>query len=175
MPILSFLCSFTCLFYLQEDFYELLGCNLTDDFPTLKAALRNKQLQCHPDKCQLLSAGEQDNRKSQFHALERAWRVLENLASRQRYNAILTQTRLQEKSVGRPIQGEVDWHDFEPAADVDSPESVDPEEVFSHPCRCGGEYLLEGVAVIGRMSYAYCCQCSLVVKVIYPTNIKCAY
>ncbi len=158
----------------MENFYDVLGCNVADTEAELKAALRREQLLCHPDKCVGLSPEARETQNERFHMLSRAWKVLGNPDNRRRYNAILTQAKLQERGAGRPIQETVSWDDFVASDEQEHPggdvATIDPEEVYVHPCRCGGEYLLEGVAALSRMNYAYCCQCSLAVKVTYPNK-----
>nr|CDS31604.1 ring finger protein 113a [Hymenolepis microstoma] len=131
---------------------------------TLKAAVRAGQLECHPDKCVHLSDGEQTERRGHFEALIRAWRVLECDESRKRYDAALRQARLLY-STSAPVHCTLDFSDLSSGE-----EEIDPEEVYTAPCRCGGEFILEGVAALARIPYAHCFQCSLVARVVYTSE-----
>ncbi|VDD82387.1 unnamed protein product [Mesocestoides corti] len=148
-----------------ENFYHLLGCEPTDDTATLKAALRTKQLQCHPDKCASLPPDQQSFRRSLFDALSRAWQALGDTECRKRYDAILRQAQLQESAgPSCPVQCEIPWSAF---LEDDDPK-IDPSEIYAVSCRCGGEFIIEGIAALARKPYAYCFQCSLVAKISYP-------
>lgn len=128
-------------------------------------------MECHPDKCAHLSGEEQAERRARFEALTRAWKVLGGdddcgEESRKRYDAILRQARLLY-STSAPVHCTLSFSDLSPGDGVGGDE-INPEEVYSAPCRCGGGFVLEGVAAIARIPYAYCYQCSLVAYVVYP-------
>lgn len=148
--------------FLQEDYYELLGCDQSADTAQLRIAVRKGQLECHPDKCVHLSLEEQTERRGRFEALTRAWRILEEEESRKIYDAALRQAQLMY-STSAPVQCTLNFSDIS-----NGEEEIDPQEVYTAPCRCGGEYILEGVAALARIPYAHCFQCSLVASVVYP-------
>ena len=140
----------------------------------LKAALRAKQLECHPDKCVGLTVEERLKRREHFEMLIRAWKVLGDSGNRQRYDAALRQALLQQDA-SAPIHCTLAWSDFT----MDDSEHemnkgnatlvpVHPDTVYVAPCRCGGDFILEGVAALARIPFAHCFQCSLVARVTYP-------
>ncbi|VDM24687.1 unnamed protein product [Hydatigera taeniaeformis] len=154
-----------------EDYYAILGCEATEDVAKLKAALRSQQLECHPDKCLDLAVEEQARRRARFEALGRAWCVLGDVESRRRYDAAMRQARLQQ-AASAPLHCNIPWTEFKASHGNDVGNDIhtviDPAEIYFSPCRCGGEFTLEGVAALAQIPYAYCFQCSLVALVSYP-------
>ena len=138
--------------------------------------LRAKQLECHPDKCEGLTTEERLNRREHFEMLVRAWQVLGNAESRQRYDAALRQAHLQQFATA-PIHCTLSLTDFTVCNSngeaigekVGSHVSMDADVLYVAPCRCGGDFILEGIAVLARIPFAHCFQCSLVARVSYPS------
>ncbi|THD20063.1 Ring finger protein 113a [Fasciola hepatica] len=145
---------------LMEDLYEILGCPETASEEEVKACVKAARLQYHPDR----SGGGNPVTNEQFRAIERAWAVLKSPDLRKRYDCVRAQNRLMEHSAGAPIQSELDLNEFTFEANTDRPNSPDSplDGLYWAPCRCGGTYMLESVAVCCKAPFVPCSDCSLV-------------
>ncbi len=143
----------------MENLYEILGCSPSATADEIRDAYQKQILRLHPDKLQQYEADmtdcEREEKLHQYHAANRAWKVLGDANCRKEFDASWKQRTLAQLW---PVQDDVEFEDFD--FDVDS-------SSYSHACRCGGEYRLTESDATFRVDYVCCAFCSLCVKVVY--------
>ncbi|XP_061578576.1 dnaJ homolog subfamily C member 24 [Cololabis saira] len=109
------------------DLYEVLGASPSDSVQQLRHRYQQLALQYHPDR---LGGGSSETESAvrKFLEVDAAWKILGDQNSRRLYDL---QRRAQELKQDRPVDSTVSLEDMT----WDGGEGV-----FSHTCRCGGQF-----------------------------------
>ncbi len=127
--------------------YEVLGVAENARTEDIKDAYKAVLLVVHPDKIRNGGGG------GAFLAVQRAWSVLRDEASRAAYDRELARRRLLKIHVSEVVE----------AASMAFSEE---DESLSHPCRCGGSYRLAQGDVEASMLVVQCSNCSFNIEVV---------
>jgi diphthamide biosynthesis protein 4 len=125
--------------------YSALSVQPTASAAEIRAAYASLALSAHPDK-----AG---GSASAFQALQAAYAVLRDEASRAEYDATLTSETVR---VALPICEEVPLLEFRQRADG----------ARVHPCRCGDAFVLTQADASAGVNVLTCGGCSLHIKAV---------
>lgn len=127
------------------DHYEVFGLTSKSSQDEIKKRHQELLLRFHPDKqtqteSRKPSSSSLENfptsLEDRFHILETSWKVLRDPVTRQKYDAQRTQKdKLQDHPIGEVVRLN------EMTEEVDDGEEGGVVS-WSHPCRCGGEYVL---------------------------------
>lgn len=133
----------------MENLYDILGCSEDATLEVIKQKYQKLALTYHPDKNLDTTCSDK------FVQIKKAWEILSDEKLRQEYNI-----RWQQRKVAQsyPIQNEVNIEEF------DEEES---ECCMTHPCRCGGFYVLTENDVKFHYDIVCCDTCTLSIKIIY--------
>lgn len=145
----------------MDDFYKTLGCNKDATHFEIKQLVQRARLRFHPDK-------NLDKSSDEFINIEKAWFILQCPERRRIYDNMLTQNEIMFGLSGFPIQGEVCISNF----NKEEIDSDDCTTVYWTPCRCGGSFVIDQMAVLCFCKYAKCTDCSLTVSVVYPPKLN---
>lgn len=127
------------------DHYEVFGLPMNCSQDEIKKRHQELLLRFHPDK-QSVTESQKPSPSSlekltmsledKFHLLETSWKILRETESRQMYDA---QRNQKDKLQDHPIGDVVRLSEMTEEEDEEEGGGV---VTWSHPCRCGGEYLL---------------------------------
>jgi len=145
-------------FQVKRNLYEILGCDKTTPFETLKDNYRKLLVKLHPDKSNLSSS------TAACAELNKAWSVLKDSDSKKTYDEQIEQY---------DIDAEVTIFETLNISDLENNEK---EETFSYRCRCGGMFLVPKSMVVNvdeiEPLLFPCDDCSLFIKIMLPnTNV----
>lgn len=139
----------------KKDLYQILGCDKTTPFETLKDNYKKLLLKVHPDKSVLSSSAA-------CAELNKAWSVLKDSDLKKKYDEEIEQS---------DINTEVTIFDYLNISDLENNET---EDTFSYKCRCGGKFLVPKSMVVNvdqTESLLFPCDdCSLFVEVMLPNS-----
>ena len=125
------------------DHYKVFGLSENSNQDEIKKRHQELLLKFHPDK-QTQTESRKPSSSSletvsatleeKFHILETSWKVLRDPVTRKQYDARRIQKdKLQNYPIGEVVRWSEMTEEDEEEGEVGS---------WSHPCRCGGEYLL---------------------------------
>jgi diphthamide biosynthesis protein 4 len=139
--------------------YEILGCDKTTPFETLKDNYKKRLFKVHPDKSILSSSS------AACAELNKAWSILKDPDLKKKYDEQIEQS---------DINTEVTIYDYLNISDLENDEI---EDTFSYRCRCGGQFLVPKSMVITvdqtEPLLFPCDDCSLFIEVMLPnTNVS---
>ncbi|XP_071809610.1 dnaJ homolog subfamily C member 24-like [Asterias amurensis] len=135
--------------------YSILGAKPDASYKELKACYQKAILQCHPDKLpRSVSEEDRSAAKQQFSKVDMAWRTLCNDASRKAYDVTQTEQKLRKPF---PVNEQVFLEDMEWQED---------DEVYTHACRCGGEYIANDNDVEQNYLIISCNTCTLSIQLV---------
>ncbi|XP_026814450.1 alkylated DNA repair protein alkB homolog 8-like isoform X1 [Rhopalosiphum maidis] len=142
-----------------KDLYEILGCDKTTSFETLKDNYKKRLFKVHPDKSILSSSS------AACAELNKAWSILKDPDLKKKYDEQIEQS---------DINTEVTIYDYLNISDLENNEI---EDTFSYRCRCGGQFLVPKSMVITvdqtEPLLFPCDDCSLFIEVMLPnTNVS---
>ena len=155
----------------MENLYEVLGCTSDATYETLKQAFQRLAKKYHPDKVRSQPAREltdnhngskdhnpdsESHNQERFIRIDRAWKVLADGDRRKEYDARWKQRCLVQDW---PVQDEVSVGELD----------EEMEGVYTHPCRCGGDYVMTDTDIQFMVDYVCCSSCSLVIKIVYDS------
>ena len=139
--------------------YEILGCDKTTPFETLKDNYRKLLIKLHPDK------NISSSSTAACAELNKAWSVLKDSDLKKTYDEQIEQC---------DIDTEVTIFETLNISDL---ENNEVEDTFSYRCRCGGLFLVPKSMVVNVDQIIPllfpCDDCSLFVKIMLPnTNVS---
>ncbi|VVC35353.1 Zinc finger, DPH-type,DnaJ domain,ALKBH8, RNA recognition motif,Oxoglutarate/iron-dependent [Cinara cedri] len=138
----------------KENLYEVLGCDKTTSFETLKENYRKLLIKFHPDKSISSST------TAACAELNKAWNVLKDPDAKKAYDEQIEQS---------DIDTEVTVFETLNVSDLENNEMSD---TLSYRCRCGGSFLVPKSIVLNvdqiEPILFPCDDCSLFIKIILP-------
>lgn len=114
----------------KKDLYAVLGATPSDSVQQLRSRYQQLALQYHPDRLRGECETEVESGLKKFLEVDAAWRILSDQDSRRQYDL---ERRAQELKQDGPVDSTVYLEDM--TWDKD-------EGVFTHCCRCGGEFII---------------------------------
>uniref|UniRef100_A0A6M2DFY3 Putative dnaj molecular chaperone similarity domain protein n=1 Tax=Xenopsylla cheopis TaxID=163159 RepID=A0A6M2DFY3_XENCH len=124
--------------------YNILGCSKNASTLEIKKAYQTLILKYHPDK----SISENTTDTERYISITKAWQILGNPATRQKYDAELIAEQHKNKP---PLYASLIRDEL----------SYDEEsEIYFYPCRCGGTYMIERNEIGNEDFYLNCDECS---------------
>lgn len=141
----------------KQNLYEILGCNKTTSYETLKENYKKLIVKFHPDKNISLSSSTTDA----CAELNKAWNILKDPDSKKMYDEQIEQS---------DINTEVTIFETLNVIDLEN-----NDDSLSYSCRCGGLFLVPK-SVVHNVFNNYplepvlfpCDDCSLFIQVMIP-------
>ncbi|XP_025204268.1 alkylated DNA repair protein alkB homolog 8-like [Melanaphis sacchari] len=145
----------------KKDLYEILGCDKSTPFETLKDNYKKLLLKIHPDK----NISSSSSSSAACAELNKAWSVLKDSDLKKQYDEQIEQN---------DINTEVTIYDFLSISDLENNEM---DDTLFYRCRCGGKFLVPKSMVVNvdqTESLLFPCDdCSLFIEVTIPnTNVS---
>ena len=139
--------------------YSVLGVEENCSFKEMKRKYQSLMRLLHPDKNPNNSSSE--DIKQKFHLVQSAWQILSNEITRKMYDNQLKRQHLEDEVL---INEELCLADLESLSSANE----DCITEYVHPCRCGGEYVLDSEYT--KMHFTSiiltCENCSLNLKIL---------
>lgn len=131
---------------MNDNFYEILNCDLNSTSEEIKKSYQSLILKHHPDK--------QKQNTETFIRLNEAWNTLRDPDKRKTYDAEILQKQFSENRIVHEV------------VNLTSDFRFDPEtNSYCRDCRCGGLFVVSKQDVDDSDSYLECDECSLVIGV----------
>lgn len=140
----------------KQNLYEVLGCDKSSSFETLKESYRKLLVQLHPDK------NISSSTTAACAQLNKAWNVLKDPDSKRTYDEQIEQS---------DIDTEVTIFETLNVCDLENNEA---EDTLSYKCRCGSFFFVPKSMVLNVQQTEPmlfpCDDCSLFIEVMLPNN-----
>lgn len=155
----------------MDDYYGILGVDKESSLDEIKAKYQMLIRKIHPDKLDANQAHfhEEITPEEHFRHVQNAWKTLSCEKLRKDYDTQMTQQKHSESVM---INDEIDLEDMSCITEESSDENEDldnsKQNVYSYPCRCGGEYVIYGdkLDLVSCSSTIISCEnCSLHIRV----------
>lgn len=140
----------------MEDLYAILKCSSDAPAEEIRRQYRILAKIHHPDS---QSNENQSDHSLSFIKVNNAYKVLSDVQLRKEYDTRWHQLVLLQEL---PVHETVEFDELEVVEDC--------EEMRTHPCRCGDNFIISQLDILLRFQYASCQSCSLCIQILYPST-----
>lgn len=120
----------------EKDLYTVLGASPSESTEQLRHRYQQLALKYHPDRLSGVCSSEAELGRKRFLEVDAAWRILSDENKRREYDL---QKRAQDLKQDWPVDSTVHLEDMT---------WNDDERMYTHCCRCGGEFSLDEEMVL---------------------------